>query len=250
MLSIIPGIEGAHAAARTGALAIVVDALRSSATLCAFLEVGAREIHVCAGLETARALAAEMEGALLAGEKKSRIPPDFSFGNSPHQARNSRVTGPLVFTSSNGAVMLCAARGAGAVIVGGVNNAGAVAACAQRYRTAGRDIVIIPSGDEGRECDEDTASAVILAEIIGPDIDPAQEGLLNYWKSRIAARGLTDLFLASEHGRELLRLGFDADVHSAADADISDVVPYVSRYHEFGGEVVAVIARLDAVSRP
>jgi 2-phosphosulfolactate phosphatase len=241
MVHIIPGLDGARRAAQMGALAIVVDALRSSATLCAFCDAGAAAIHVCSGLETARTLAASLDGALLAGEKESRIPDDFDLGNSPIEARNRRARGPVVFTSSNGAIMLCAARGANAVIVGGLNNAGAVADFAQSHRAAGRDVVIIPAGDGGRECDEDMASAVVLAEVIGPDIEPAREGLLSYWKSRISARGMTDLFRQSDHGGELIALGFEADVLNAAEADISNSVPLVREYVDFNGESVALL---------
>jgi 2-phosphosulfolactate phosphatase len=242
LIRIAEGLEGAGLAARKGegALAIVVDALRSSATLAAMLCAGAREIVVCGDIETAREAAAQIDGAVLAGERDSRTPDDFEMGNSPVAAAEKDLRGRrIVFTSSNGAPILVACRGAGRILMGGVANARLAARAAQSALAAGSEVVIIPARDHGRESEEDTASAVLLAEAIGPDIEPTQEALVSSWRTRIVEGGLEKLFRESAHGKELAGLGFGGDLSAAATPDLYPALPQVLEFYGVGGATVA-----------
>lgn len=244
MIKIIPGLAGAHYAAENHALAIIVDALRASATLCAFCEGGASAISVCSDVESARKVARTLDGALLAGEKDSIKPDDFDLGNSPVEAMKADIEGrELVFTSSNGARMLVAAKGSFKVVAGSVVNAGAIAEEALAAAMRGIEIVLIPAGDGDENSIEDMASCALLADTIGPDIDPAQEALIASLRSEIAQSGLTELFLTSEHGKDLVKLGNEDDVIFAANPDFLRVVPEVSEYYAEGN---ITIARLTA----
>jgi 2-phosphosulfolactate phosphatase len=228
MIYIAGGTEGATAAARRGAgtMAVVVDALRSSATIPALLTAGASEVLLCPDLESARSLHNDLGNALLAGERDSATPEDFHLGNSPLEAAGADVRGKtVIFTSSNGAPILVACRGAGRILMGGPVNADRVAGAAQRHLAAGGDVVVIAAGDHGAECDEDTAAAVLLALVIGPCFAPEQEGLVEVWRTRIAVEGLENLFRNSSHGRELTSLGFDADITAAATPNLYPALP-------------------------
>jgi len=243
LIRIAEGQEGAELASRIGerAIAIVVDALRSSATLAAMLCAGARDVYVCSDVPTARKFAAGLDGALLAGERDSITPEDFDLGNSPVEAAASDLGGrQIVFTSGNGAPILVACSGAGTIVMGSPANARQVTGTAQRALAAGREVVIIPAMDHGEPCEEDTAAAALLAEVIGPDIDPAQELLIAQWLTRITEGGLEKLYRESGHGRELETLGFGRDLAAAATPDIYPALPKVLEYIKTGdGATVA-----------
>ena len=240
MIRIIGGEAGAAAAAELGALAVVVDALRSSATVAAMLAAGASEVLVCADHETARGVADEDGDALLAGEWRSRTPEGFDLGNSPVAAAEADLSGRrVVFTSSNGAPVLVRCRGAGRILMGGATNAEAVAGAARAALAAGTEVVIVPAGDLGGESEEDFASAALLAAAIGPDIDPGQAEMLDRWLARLAGAGLEAIVRNCPHGLELAKLGFDADLAAAATPDLYPVLPEVLGFSRRGGAAVA-----------
>ena len=244
MIRIAFGPPGAEQAAAQGdkAIAVVVDALRSSATVAAMLQAGAEAVYVCADVATARAVAAELDGALLAGESNSMTPEGFDLGNSPVAIARTDIAGRrVVFTSSNGAPLLVACRGAARIVMGGANKAKLVAEAAFAAQAQGRDVIVIAAGDLGVECDEDTASAVLLAEVAGPDIDPGQEELMNRWRSAIAEAGLERLFAASTHGRALIEQGYGEDIAAAASPDTASTLPQVVEYLDFNGKTVALV---------
>ena len=244
MIRIAFGPQGAAEAASQGskAIAVVVDALRSSATLTAMLKAGAEAIYVCADVPTARAVAAKLEGALLAGESNTVTPEGFDLGNSPVAIARTDIAGrEVVFTSSNGAPILVACRGAARIVMGGLNNAAAVAKAVFAAQAEGRDAIIIPAGELGVECDEDTAAAVLLAEVAGPDIDPAQEGLMARWRAAVAAEGLQKLFAESLHGKALIDKGFGEDIAAAAAPDTASTLPDVAEFLDFDGTTVALV---------
>ncbi len=233
MIRIVEGKEGAELASRIGerALAIVVDALRSSPTLAAMLCAGAEEIYVCGDVPTARKLAEGLDGALLAGERDSTTPEDFDLGNSPVEAVGIDLKGrSVVFTSSNGAPILVACRGAGRIVMGSPANAHLITGAAQQALATGREVIFIPAMDHGEPCEEDSAAAALLAEVTGPDINPSQETLVTQWLARIADGGLEKLFRESIHGRELDTLGFGEDLTAAAKPDIYSKLPQVLEF--------------------
>jgi 2-phosphosulfolactate phosphatase len=242
MIYIEEGIPGAEKAVKKGALAIVVDALRASATLCSLTAGNASEIYVCGSADHARAVAKTLPKPVLVGEENARMPEGFDFGNSPLEINEADVSGlTVVFTSTNGARMLVACKGARDVVVGSVINSAAATNLAHQYITEGVDVVIVPAGDHGAMSDEDMASATLLAEVLSPDIEPSCENLLHQWKTRIASSGLLELFSSSRHGIELDRLGLNDDIRHCSTPDVYAVVPQVERYESIAGKTVAVL---------
>jgi 2-phosphosulfolactate phosphatase len=244
MIYIEEGFPGAHKAVKDGAYAIVVDALRASATLCSLAAGNASEIYVCGSAGHARRVAETLENPVLVGEENARMPDGFDFGNSPLEIDSADVSGrTVVFTSTNGARMLVACKGAKDVAAGGVINSTAVANMAHEYITQGVNVVIIPAGDHGALSEEDMASATLLAEVISPDIEPSRENLLHQWKTRIAESGLLELFRSSRHGIELCRQGLKDDIGHCSTSDVYAVVPQVDRYESIAGAIVAVLCK-------
>ena len=85
------GRKGAREAAQAGHVAVIVDALRASATTASLLHYGVREIIVVEGVEEAFAEARKRPGALLAGERGCVKVEGFDLGNSPLQAPPERL---------------------------------------------------------------------------------------------------------------------------------------------------------------
>ncbi len=236
MWHIIPGEAGCEYAADHGCAAIVVDALRASATAAVLLDRGARELIVVRDVDTARQARAALPGALLLGERGGLPPEGFDGGNSPRLIPDvkDRV---VVFTTTTGAGRLVAASGAPAAAMGTTVNASASA------RWAGaqdRDVVVIPAGlagDPNFRADEDWIAAVAIAMAAG---EPVGEGAAEFkaWKGLIEEHGTLRLFQQTRNAAGLEALGLGDDVTWCAQRDVTDVAPVVSGDSPWGVRVV------------
>ncbi|MBW3625683.1 MAG: 2-phosphosulfolactate phosphatase [Armatimonadetes bacterium] len=236
------GEEGTDLASE-GRVAVIVDALRESATLCSLLEAGAKEVRVVAEADAARALAEEIPDGVTLGERDGRKIDGFDLGNSPRDARRVNVKGKtVVMTTTTGALRIVSAQGAPAVLIGGPRNFSAVArAAAEAARQHAADLVIVAAGtSEGAEgmTVEDLASASVLAgrlKGMGATLEPG--GFIN-----VPAEALPELFRNCPNGRNLKQLGDGADVAYCAEIDRTDVTPYVADWLDLpGGDVAAVV---------
>jgi 2-phosphosulfolactate phosphatase len=224
-----------------GRVCVVLDVLRASSTLVTLIEHGAAPVYVAGTVDAARALAASLpRRALLCGEVGGLPPPGFDHGNSPTEMAGLALAGrPVVLATSNGTRALAALAPAPAVLVGCFLNATAVAAAALALaRGLDADLTLVCSGDaNGRQFSvEDALAAGYLVEQVlarqGVDaleIDDAARAAWRLWQSyaagctpaEAAARG----FAESVHGRDLARLGFDADLGYCARVDASQALP-------------------------
>jgi 2-phosphosulfolactate phosphatase len=213
-------------------VAVVVDALRASATITMLLQRGAREVIVVKEVAEAYAYREAFLGAVLVGERGGLKVPGFDYGNSPTEIQRAALHDrQVVFTSTTGAQRLVDCLGASATVVGAPINATAVArhVTALAY-AANAPVVIIPAGlaaDPTAVAEEDWLGAAVLATHMR-DIPchRASVEILRRYQDIIRTSGLLGGFLESAHGRQLLQLGFTADVHVCAQVDlIADVVP-------------------------
>jgi len=230
--------------APAGRVCVVLDILRASSTLVTLLERGAAPVYVAGTVEAARALAASVPGgALLCGEVGGLPPPGFDHGNSPTEMAGLGLAGrPVVLATSNGTRALAALAAAPAVLVGCFLNAGAVVARGLALARA-RDarLTLVCSGDaNGSQFSlEDALAAGYLVDRVlareGADrvaLDDAARAAWRLWQAyagtgpatEAAARG----FAESVHGRDLARLGFDADLAYCARVDASQAVPHLA----------------------
>jgi 2-phosphosulfolactate phosphatase len=250
------GRQGAHRAAAEGNVAVIVDALRASATTASFLQWGVRDIIVVEDLEAAFAEAKRRPGALLAGERGGVRVEGFDLGNSPLSEPRTDLSPTIVFSSSNMSRCCVGAATAPAVFLGSTVNC---RACAERAwlaaRQEQRDLRLVPAGsvlDESKLVAEDYiacgALIAVLWELSGgealPSGDAAQAAMACY--SAAVARETTEAFLATDNGVDLCALGFEADVRFASQRDVLDAVPQVVRTYELpDGGVAAVLSRAE-----
>jgi 2-phosphosulfolactate phosphatase len=231
---IIEGDDGCEFAVKHGYVAIIVDALRASATATMMCHHGATEIITVLEVETARAAkAADYPDALLAGERKTVPPEGFDFGNSPQStpiAKGRRV----IFTTTSGTGRLVASWGSKAVYMGTTINATAVGNAAVSH---GTDVVLIPAGRVGNpyfNAQEDLSGAVYIAMVRGNAEIGEGRALYRYWSERIRTEGLPDLFAGAGHAQLLIRSGQAEDLAYCAQEDITDAVPVGVEHNRWG----------------
>jgi 2-phosphosulfolactate phosphatase len=228
------GEEGCSWAREQKAVAVVVDALRASATITCMLEQGATEVVVVKEVAEAYAYREAYPDTLLVGERGGVKVEGFDFGNSPTEIRRADVQGQrVIFTSTTGSQRLVECLGASAIIVGTTLNASAVARQVSAMALAEDvPIVIIPAGlatDPSVVADEDWLGATVLAAHLGLPIHQASNQSFQQYQQLIQSAGLLRGFLQSSHGQELARLGFVDDIHLCARVDlVSDIVPTVT----------------------
>ncbi|HIJ65318.1 MAG TPA: hypothetical protein HPP77_05135 [Candidatus Hydrogenedentes bacterium] len=228
----IEGEEGCAYAVANNCVAVIVDALRASATVAALLDAGATEIIVVREVVDAFAARALYPDALLFGERGGLHPEGFDYGNSPRTvaaAAGRRV----VFTTTTGAGLLVAAWGSAAVCMGSVVNVAALVDYLSRHD---RDVVLIPAGlagDPGFDAQEDWAAAAAIAVQAQAEIEVGADRI-GHWRKRIEAEGIEALFASAPHAEKLRRVGLGDDISFCARVDIFETVPVAVARNEFG----------------
>lgn len=230
---LIEGEAGCNYARDHHCAAVIVDALRASATAAMLLQSGASRLLVVPTVEVAFTARDKLwPNALLYGERGGLPPSGFDFGNSPREAHHAR--GRLViFTTSNGSARLLQAEGAASIHFGSTTNAGAVVAA---LADSGRDVVLIPAGnaaDPNYDAVEDWVAATVIAmaaeQLIG-------EGALVYrdTKTLIELDGVLNLFEGAPHAETLRQVGLTADISFCAQSNIASAIPTVTGKNDFG----------------
>ncbi len=237
----IAGKDGCRYAIENECTAIVVDALRASATAAFMLRAGATEILAVREIEEALSLKAKLPDALLAGERGGLPPEGFDLGNSPRDVsivRDKRV----IFTTTTGAGRLIQSWGAPIIYMGSTVNATAVARAAAAHQ---RDVVLVLAGlmtDPAYSAQEDWvgAAAIAMAAERACGLVEVGEGghRYTYWRDRIHCDGIPLLFESAPHAQNLREAGLAGDIGFCAAVDSVATVPMAVA---FGGLAVRVI---------
>ena len=245
-------------------VAIVVDALRASATVAAMFEAGAGSVVVAADPADAFAIVGdERERYVICGEVGGLPPAGFDYGNSPSQLAGLNLDGRrVVLSTSNGTRALQAVAEARLALIGTGRNGSAVTAFALEEAERTRsDLTIVCAGDERGTLFslEDCFFAGYLVELIArvrPFTWPVDEanpraGDPSCWvldESAVAARRLyrsylppeaaeaeptvddvLRMFLEARNGHSLPRIGYGHDLVYCAEVNRSSVVPRLRR---------------------
>ncbi|MEP7325040.1 MAG: 2-phosphosulfolactate phosphatase, partial [Gemmatimonadota bacterium] len=171
---------------------------------------------------------------VLAGEQNCVRIPGFALGNSPREMTAEAVRGKqVVMRTTNGTPALLAIAGATAIYPAAAANLSLVGARAREVFERDRDLLIVC-------CGRDNAFSLDDAYCAGRLAVAAMGG-------RRSAKGLNDAAIAcldlvrrygenwerplrySRAGRELIKLGFAADV---SDAARPDAYPVLAHFHE------------------
>ena len=109
---IIEGEAGCDFAVANKCTAVIVDALRASATAAMLCDAGATSILAVREVEDARRAKIELPDALLYGERGGLPPDGFDYGNSPRETRPAKGR-PVIFTTTTGAGRLISGNDSG-----------------------------------------------------------------------------------------------------------------------------------------
>lgn len=227
------GLSPANVHGRT---VFVVDILRATTVMCAALSHGAKALIPVASTEEALRLAETMgkTDVLLAGERNSLRIPGFHLGNSPLEMTETAVRGKtIIVTTSNGTTALLACQGAAFVYPAAAANLTLAAERAREAIEAGQRILVVCAGRGGSfALDDAYCAGRLVAATLG---DGKSRQRLN--DAALASLDLVRRYgdrwerplARSRGGRELLKLGFRADLQDAARLDAYPVLP---QFHE------------------
>ncbi len=194
-------------------MVFVIDILRATTAMCAAMSHGARAIIPVASTEEALRLAQTIGSTdvLLAGERNCSRIPGFQLGNSSLEMSESAIRGKtIILTTTNGTNALLACHTAGTVIPAAAANLSLAAERGREAVEGDQSILIVCAGRNGDFALDDAGLASLdLVRRYG-----------DRWERPLAY---------SRSGRELVRLGFRADVHDAARLD---AYPVLAQFHE------------------
>lgn len=225
---LIAGEPGCNHAVANDCVAVVIDALRASATAAYMLHAGATEVLAVREVNEAFTLKELFPDALLAGERGGLPPQGFDLGNSPREV--SVVKGKsVIFSTTTGAGRLVQCWGAHAVYMGSTVNASSVAKAAAQH---GKDVVLVPAGlmsDPEYNAQEDWVGASVImmaAENLLGSLSFGEGGhRYAYWRDRIECDGVAKLFQTAPHAQNLRDVGLTDDIRFCANVDVVATVP-------------------------
>lgn len=219
-----------------GRVVFVIDILRATTAMCAAMSHGARAIIPVASTEEALRLAQTIGSTdvLLAGERDCSRIPGFQLGNSPLEMSESAVRGKtIILTTTNGTNALLACHTAGTVIPAAAANLSLAAERGREAVEGDQSILVVCAGRNGDfALDDAYCAGRLLAAIFGspnPHSELNDAGLASLDLVRRYGERWERPLTYSRSGRELVRLGFRADVHDAARLD---AYPVLAQFHE------------------
>lgn len=223
--------------------AVAIDVLRATTSIIHALAAGAVAVVPCAEIEEARRLARScLPGEVILGGERHGLPIEgFDLGNSPDDYTPQQVGGRTVITTTtNGTRAIIRCRPARQVFIGGFVNAAAVVT-----RLLGEEkISLLCAGTDGEYSRDDILLAGLLVERLqrqsgdGYQLNAqaitARENWLKAFPlpqavgaEPIPAEQLAAVLTNSPGGRNLVNVGLDADILTAAMLDRFDLVPAV-----------------------
>lgn len=215
-----------------GTTAVVIDVLRATTTITHALQAGASAVIACLEIEEAQRLQQNDPQILLGGERGGERIQGFDYGNSPLEYTPDRVSDKTIaFTTTNGTRAMQHCEQAETILLAAFANLSAISDA-----LVGRSVVhILCAGTDGEVTRED----VLLAGAIASRLSNRQARVQLNDQARLAADAwnavagdpsedwLKRAVANSQGGRNLQRLGLQADVALAAKLDSLPVVPRV-----------------------
>lgn len=224
------GWRGAQVAAARGDLLVIVDTLSFSTTVTTAV---ARSVIVypCRNVEEAEAIA-KRTGASIASKKRIT---DSGYSLSPVSFQQAPAGMHIILPSPNGATCCRYGCDAPLLLIGGILNAGAVAAAiSPALAETDKTVTILACGERWSEHSEDGVLRFALEDFLGagavidrlpPYLTRSPEASAAEATFRAAQPNLESTLLTCGSGIELVERGFPEDVRLAAEYDRYNVVP-------------------------
>ena len=217
---------------------VVIDVLRATTTIVHAMAAQAREIIPCLEVDEARRMAANRlnSDTVLGGERDGEPIDGFDLGNSPAEYSAYAVAGKtIVFTTTNGTKAMRQCHLASRVLIGAFVNLSAVCQAISTDMELDTRIDLLCAGTRGEITREDAllAGAIVneLAHDTRFDIQLNDQAAMvrDAWRV-VTADGCRSSSLAktlrdSRGGRNLSKIGQQADIAVAAEIDRFAIVP-------------------------
>ena len=208
---------------------VIIDVLRSTTSICAALQAGAKAIIPTERPGEAGDMLAKIgrDITILAGEKNGVKIDNFQLGNSPAEFTSQAVGGKyVIMTTTNGTGIFSKTYNASTVIAGALVN---IAVVAERIVKENNDLVIVCAGREGHFSIEDTICGGMLIHQVGDTFhidysanDAGKLALLLYQTNQAKLRQTIE---QGEHAKFLASLGYANDIIIATNVDSIPVLP-------------------------
>ena len=249
-VEVVCGSSGCRAAVESQGVAVMVDALRASATITSLMAAGARRVWVATEVDQAHAMKERAGDVFLVGEREGFPPLGFDVGNSPRGVMDLSLKGrEVVFTSTTGAARLGQLEGTALALVGSPVNASLVAQVAAE-RAGDQPVFSISAGLRGCPggTEEDWIGAALIAERLtehGFEWINHDLGASGYWPYLLDGPSVRQGFLDGTSGRLLGNKGLASDIEDCAAIDWIDAVAAVAGYLRIDdGPPVAELERI------
>jgi 2-phosphosulfolactate phosphatase len=169
------GVEPDH-------VVVMVDVIRSATTAMTAVALG-RRCLLAETIDDAVAMAAELPGALLAGELGGHMPFGFELNNSPALvAARTDVERPLVLVSTSGTHLARSAALSHPTFIASLRNHAAQAA---DLAAAGRSVALLGAATRGEFRDEDQLCCSLIADaLVRSGFEPREEAaaVIDRWR--------------------------------------------------------------------
>lgn len=226
-IDVFTSLNGIPDDAINNRVVIVVDVLRATTTITTALAAGCFEVIPVLTPEEAIAMRERLEDerVLLGGERNSLKIPGFDLGNSPLEYTPEATAGKrIIITTTNGTRAINRAAHGHQVLLGAMINAPAVARAAVMTKN---EITIICAGTREHFSLEDFLAAGLIVDQLGNCGGfTMRDGALvarDYY--HLHQDDTTPALKASFHGRQLIELGFGADIDYCSQEGLVDIVP-------------------------
>jgi len=229
-VQVISNASNVHQAQLIGKTAIVIDVMRTSTTIIAALEAGAKSIVPVETIMEAKAIAKQED--LLGGERFCKRISGFDLGNSPHEYTSSTVRNKrIILTTTNGTRAIVRSKRAAELYIGGLTNANACMEAAMRSK---RDLVLLCAGSHDQFTLEDgfCAGGMIAKllqsysqhQLILNDFGYAMHSLYEHMQ-----QDLSETLQNGLSGKRLQSIGMSSDIRDCTQINSSTIVPYLDK---------------------
>ena len=208
---------------------VVIDVLRASSTIVNALTNGAKEIIPVATVEFAVKVSGGMFGGqtLLGGERNTKKIEGFALGNSPLEYTKDKVEDKsIVLFSTNGTKAVVKAKFSENLFVCSFNN---LSAMVQHLFNLNENIEILCAGDNNLFSMEDSVCAGMLInglKSLNKNIELSDSAKAAFTLYDRFGTDIEKLLKNTEHGKLLLKNGFEEDIRFCSNINSSTTIPY------------------------
>jgi 2-phosphosulfolactate phosphatase len=208
---------------------VVIDVLRAATTIAVALQNGAKEIIPVSSIESAVKISSSLFGdvTIRAGERNGKMIEGFNRGNSPLEFTEETVKGKsIIFLTTNGSVAIVKSRYAKKLFVASFVN---ISTVVEALKELADNVIFMCSGQDNHFCLEDAVCAgkIInrLKKILKKNFCLDDAALAAASLDTMYGKNVLRMLKQSQHGNDLVQLGFAEDLKVCAEIDAVPVLP-------------------------